>query len=108
MMHLISDIPDPAAYGAKVLTSRADVNAKRPYEVSASRRKTEEGEWLAHSKHNIKNVIERPEYGPPFELRAALEMLEYSTFSKVQTYHSQPPNSRNSHSGRRLLCSSLA
>jgi hypothetical protein len=28
MIHLISEIPDPAAYGAKVLTSLADVNAK--------------------------------------------------------------------------------
>lgn len=29
MMHFISDIPDPAAYGAKLLTSIAAVNANR-------------------------------------------------------------------------------
>lgn len=28
MMHLISEMPDPAAYGAKDLTSEADTKAK--------------------------------------------------------------------------------
>lgn len=30
-IHLISDIPEPAAYGAKLLTKNAHVNAKSPY-----------------------------------------------------------------------------
>lgn len=31
MMHLISEMPEPAAYGAKDLTRAADTNAKQVY-----------------------------------------------------------------------------
>jgi hypothetical protein len=34
MMHLISEIPDPAAYGANDLTRLAEVKANMVYEVS--------------------------------------------------------------------------
>jgi hypothetical protein len=34
-MHLISEIPDPAAYGARLLTSRADVKANRTFHTLA-------------------------------------------------------------------------
>ncbi len=33
MIHLISEIPEPAAYGAKALTRLAAVKAKSVYEV---------------------------------------------------------------------------
>lgn len=35
MMHLISEMPDPAAYGAKDLTNVAATKAKRVYHKSA-------------------------------------------------------------------------
>ena len=37
MMHLISDIPEPAAYGAKDFTSRAEEKAKRAAKVMYNR-----------------------------------------------------------------------
>jgi hypothetical protein len=40
MIHLISEIPEPAAYGAYDLTRTADVKAKKIYDFVRTSRKT--------------------------------------------------------------------
>jgi hypothetical protein len=49
MMHLISDIPEPAAYGANDRTKPAEVNAKI---VCLSQRGQHEG-WVLRTAKNI-------------------------------------------------------
>lgn len=51
MIHLISEMPDPAAYGANDLTSLAEVNANIVYAKVS---------WLIRDKSkNILNILRR-------------------------------------------------
>ena len=67
MIHLISEMPDPAAYGANDLTSLAEVNANIVYaEVSCLIRVRI---FRTYCKEDIKNIIPQPKATPSFPFR---------------------------------------
>ncbi len=59
MMHLISEMPEPAAYGAKDRTRLAEVNAKiilaRVSDLSCMRKKP------SYRDYHIKEIIDGPD-----------------------------------------------
>ena len=66
-MHLISDIPDPAAYGAKDFTRNADTNASAVYNLSVSMSWVQHGEQT-YRNANVDKVIEGLEPRPSMPL----------------------------------------
>lgn len=71
-MHFISDIPEPAAYGANDLTKHAEVKANSTYYPSISHSypdSTELAGW-AYGKEEVYDIVRNPEGGPMFPFRA--------------------------------------
>lgn len=68
MMHFISEIPEPAAYGANDLTKVADMKAKRIYHLKSvqSSRCTKDA---TYRKEEIYDIVQEPKRRPVFPFR---------------------------------------
>jgi len=62
IIHLISEIPEPAAYGANALTRLAAVKAKSVYKLVSIKRVVVE--WAMYRKYDIEYVIDRSQRSP--------------------------------------------
>lgn len=67
MMHLISEIPEPAAYGANDLTKVAEMKAKRIYLKSVQSSTCTLG--ATYRKEEIYDVVQEPKWRPVFPFR---------------------------------------
>ena len=71
MMHLISEIPEPAAYGEKDLTSVAETKANKIFLFSQSVHAIHYSRSnRAYSKEKVYNIIRNPEGSPSLPFRA--------------------------------------
>lgn len=73
IMHLISEIPEPAAYGAKDLTRVAATKAKKVCQMLVS---LYAGGWLeSYTKDKVEKVVHGFEAGPSVPLRATFHIV---------------------------------
>jgi hypothetical protein len=69
MMHLISEMPEPAAYGAKDLTSVAAVNAKKVYRDSVYKNEGIMAQFsLTYRRQYVYYIIRGLKSSPPLPL----------------------------------------
>lgn len=74
MMHLISEIPEPAAYGAKDFTRVAEVNAKAVLQsVRSGPLQDQVQECLSYREDHVEYVIQWLEASPPMPVGAAYQ-----------------------------------
>lgn len=69
MIHLISEIPEPAAYGENDLTSVAEMNANTIFVQLVKAIRYNRGN-RAYSKEKVDNIVRKPEGSPILPFRA--------------------------------------
>lgn len=71
MIHFISDIPEPAAYGANDLTKVADMKANRIYRIgSVQQSRCTRG--ATYRKEEIDDIVQEPKRRPVFPFRTTI------------------------------------